>query len=500
MRKIAKTLLAFICIVLVCAISLAEDLSYKFIDIQRKDNLPYITPKGANQIEISTTRYAVDFADLKSYAPNAVAYLFQRNITINQPIVSSDSKDFYLNHSYNGGSSSIGTLFVEKGSKFSDEVTYIYGRNNSESNNILFSSLHLYKDPNYYRQHPSLYLLTPEGDYKLDIFAGIKERNSLKANMPTTLQETLKNIGENSFIKPYAKCLPKSDDSIAVLVSENLQGIGNRYLIYARKRPIAYKDCSLQLVNKAEMDEKRTQNKFVSYKGLKNVVLYAQNDELWARSKFESVNSKKRRPFRDGGCGPTSVANALANILDKKDLIKLKKIAKNENGFVFCNGSVNETFCKERYRQYSIESEDEFLRYLPMAIAGISTGNNIWGLYGRTSEYGSNLIYLSKLCDTLGITIEKAKSREDAIKAIRADKTVAISTVRGRPFTRGSHFLLLLGADDEYVYVIDSFRRDNYDEFNAQDILNVVTPGLLAIKHEDVEKCGFMSIYILQKK
>lgn len=500
MRKIAKTLLVSLCIVLVCIVSLAEELSYTIIDINRQDNLPYTTPKGANQIEISTTRYAVDFADLKSYAPNAVAYLFQRNTTINQPIVSSDSKDFYLNHSYNDGSSSIGTLFVEKASKFSDEVIYIYGRNNNESNDILFSGLHLYKDPNYYRQNPTLYLLTPEGDYRLDIFAGTKERNSLEANTPKTLQETLKNIGENSFIKPYAKCLPKSDDSIAVLVSENLQGIGNRYLIYARKRPIAYKDCSLQLVDKAEMDEKSTQNKIVSYKGLKNVVLYAQNDELWGRSKFESANSKKRRPFRDGGCGPTSVANALANILDKKDLIKLKKIAKNENGFVFCNGSVNETFCKERYRQYSIESEDEFLRYLPMAIAGISTGNNIWGLYGRTSEYGSNLIYLSKLCDALGITIEKAKSREDAIKAIRADKTVAICTVRGRPFTRGSHFLLLLGSDDEYVYVIDSFRRDNYDEFNAQDILNVVTPGLLAIKHEDVEKCGFMSIYILQKK
>ena len=500
MRKIAKTLLAFICIVLVCAISFAEDLSYKIIDIHRQDNLPYITPKGANQIEISSTRYAVDFAELKSYAPNAVAYLLQRNTTINQPIVSSDSKDFYLNHSYNGGSSSIGTLFVEKGIKFSDEVTYIYGRNNSESNDILFSSLHLYKDPNYYRQHPTLYLLTPEGDYRLDIFAGIKERNSLKANTPKTLQEALENIGENSFIKPYAKCQPKPDDSISVLVSENLQDIGNRYLIYVRKRPIAYKNCSLQLVNKAEMDEKSTQNKIVSYKGLKNIVLYAQNDELWGRSKFESANSKKRRPFRDGGCGPTSVANAIANILDKKDLVKLKKIAKNENGFVFCNGSVNETFCKERYRQYSIESEDEFLRYLPMAIAGISTGNNIWGLYGRTSEYGSNLVYLSKLCDTLGITVEKAKSREDAIKAIRADKTVAISSVRGRLFTRGSHFLILLGSDDEYVYVIDSFRRDNYDEFNAQDILNVVTPGLLAIKHEDVEKCGFMSIYILHKK
>lgn len=500
MRKIAKTLLASLCIALVCTISLAEELSYTIIDINRQDNLPYTTPKGANQIEISTTRYAVDFADLKSYAPKAVAYLFQRNTTINQPIVSSDSKDFYLNHSYTDGISSYGALFVEKSSKFSDEVTYIYGKNISDGNNTLFGSLHLYKDPNYYRQHPSLYLLTPDGDYKLDIFAGIKERNSLEANLPKTLQETLKNIGENSFIKPYAKCQPKPDDSIAVLVAVSQQGIGNRYLIYARKRPIAYKDCRLQLVNKAEMDEKSTQNKIVSYRGLKNVVLYAQNDELWARSKFESVNYKKRRPFRDGGCGPTSVANAIANILDKKDLLKFKAIAKNEDGYVFSSDSVNDIFCKDRHKLYSIESEDEFLRYLPMVIAGIATGNNVWGQNARGNHYGSNLVYLPKLCDALGITIEKAKSREDAIKAIRADKTVAISTVRGRPFTRGSHFLLLLGSDDEYVYVIDSFRRDNYEEFNAQDILNVVTPGLLAIKHEDVEKCGFMSIYILHKK
>lgn len=503
MRKHAlKIFISIICLIFISFASLAEGLSYKFIDIHREDKLPYTVPKGSHTIEINSIRYAVDFPYLKSFAPNSVAYIFQKNSDVNQPIVSTSDAKFYLNHSYTGRGYTRGAIFVAEGTDFSSEIISIHGRKND--NKKIFGSLSLYSNPNYYKTHPSFFLITPQGDYRLDVFAGKREaQTASEIIIPKNLlefQENWKEIKKESFIKPEQSYLPLGDDSIVLLVAENVDDIGTRIILYARKRPISYSNCELQYVNKLPMDNKKSHNKIVSYKGLKDIVLYAQNDKLWANNKYENCFSSKKRPFRDGGCGPTAVANGLANILDKKDLPKINKISKDGQGFMFYNNSVNDNYNNDELLPYKLETEDEFFRYFPLAVAGVSTGNNTWRICGRSEKYGSRLTYLNNLCNIFGVKYYKESNRDKVIEKIKADNTVAIATVTSRPFTSRSHYLVLLGADDEYLYVIDSFRRENYDKNGYNGILNVITPGLVAIKLEDVPRCSFKSIYIMQKE
>lgn len=47
-----------------------------------------------------------------------------------------------------------------------------------------------YRDPAYYQAHPALYLLTPEGDYRVEIVAGYEvDDNSLLYALPDSASE-----------------------------------------------------------------------------------------------------------------------------------------------------------------------------------------------------------------------------------------------------------------------------------------------------------------------
>lgn len=54
---------------------------------------------------------------------------------------------------------------------FSDQNSLIYGHNMTSG--AMFSNLVKYKKQAYYDQHPYLYMLTPQQNYKLRLFAGV---------------------------------------------------------------------------------------------------------------------------------------------------------------------------------------------------------------------------------------------------------------------------------------------------------------------------------------
>ena len=47
---------------------------------------------------------------------------------------------------------------------------------------------------------------------------------------------------------------------------------------------------------------------------------YAQNDPLWQDMAYERAETQSRRPFGDGGCGPTAGAMAIANLVPEEEL------------------------------------------------------------------------------------------------------------------------------------------------------------------------------------
>jgi hypothetical protein len=316
------------------------------------------------------------------------------------------------------------------------------------------------------------------------------------------VKDVLPGILERSFIQPNADMLPVEGDAWAILTTESYEQQGNRYVIYARKRPIQYATAQVAYVNKLAMDSRATLNGYATVENVGTWMLYAQNDPIWDRLVFETQTSNRRRTFGDGGCGPTAVAMAIVNLVDKDELPKIAEYASSPYGYRFCKCSVNDYWCSGKHLTYQLTTPDEYLRYFPLAVASFATGNNIWGVLGRADRFGSSMRYLENICSIYDISVTQTYQLEEALAFLQTDKTIAIACTSGygSPFTKTSHFLVLAGVDDEYLYVLDPLRRDTYENLDRKDYLEIIKPGLVRIRLENAAHCNLGPIYMLQKK
>ena len=78
---------------------------------------------------------------------------------------------YYLNHSYDKSYNSYGSIFIDYRSNenFSDLNTFIYGH--YTSNGSMFGELKKYMEESFYKEHPFFYILTPNGNYKVDVIS-----------------------------------------------------------------------------------------------------------------------------------------------------------------------------------------------------------------------------------------------------------------------------------------------------------------------------------------
>lgn len=459
-------------------------------------------------VQKTDVRYAVDFDYLRQVAPSSVAWLYQPDTDINQPVVFSSDATYYLRRRFDDSVSSNGAIFMtgEEAPDFTAPVVTIYGKNCYDYS--LFGILSEYRDDAFYQAHPTLYLITPEESYQLDIFAGIRTKLADQTSWNITPKSPaelyrydLPSVLERSFITPLDSALPTQQDAWAVLATDATDTQGYRYILYARKRRIDDADAPSVYVNQLEMDSRETVTRYVSINGVGRWLMYAQNDPLWKKLTFEAANSGKRRPFGDGGCGPTAVAMAIANLVDKEDLPKLSAYASSPFGYRFCTCSVNDFWCSGKHLSYQLTTPDEFLRYFPLAIASFATGNNLWGVQGRVSNgFGTNMNYLNHLGEVYNLSVTKVNTAEEAVASLRDEGTIAIActTGFGSPFTATSHFLVLAGADDDYLYVMDPLQRESYPT-DSKEYLEIITPGLVRIRLENASRCNFAPIYLLAR-
>lgn len=459
-------------------------------------------PAGA--LAADEVQYAADFDYLRHFAPNAVGWLYQPGTTIDRPVLYAQSGYFYLNHSFDGRHSSMGSVYMlsEEMPDLSAPVVILRGKNNWD--NSLFGSLSEYRQPEYYQQHPTLYLVSPEGSYQLDIFAGVKTRHKDQDSWVVTAEDDLVGqrlpaILEDSFLTPDPALLPEAGDAWAILTTEDAKSEGSRFVIYARKRPIPASDAPVVYMNQQGMDARESVSGYATAEGAGTWMVYGQNDPLWDRMIFEVANSSRKRPFGDGGCGPTSIAMAIANLVPAEKLPKIRDYATHPLGYVFCTCCIGDHWCDQGHVPYQLKTPEEFLRYFPLAVADFAMGNNVFGVQGRRDSYGTNMSYLEAICSVYGISMKGVRSLDEALPYLRRKDTMAIACVTGTssPFTNNSHFLVLAQVTDEYIYVLDPLRRESYAGLDDYGILELISPGLVRIRLEDAYLCHFSTISLL---
>ena len=114
----------------------------------------------------------VDFDALLAQSQDVVCWIYSEGTKINYPVAQGPDNDYYIHKLPDGRYNGAGTIFMDYRNHpdFSDRHTILYGHH--MNNGSMFASISRYKRQDYYDQHPVMLILTPDGNFKLEIFAG----------------------------------------------------------------------------------------------------------------------------------------------------------------------------------------------------------------------------------------------------------------------------------------------------------------------------------------
>lgn len=173
-----------------------------------------IDEQNSNLSELGERREPiVNFDKLKAINEDIVGWIYCDGTVINYPVVRANDNTFYLNHLFDKSINSSGCIFLDSRNKsdFLDQHSIIYGHH--MKNNTMFSSLIGYKSQEYYDEHPQMLLITPEKNYKIEIFAGYVSsiednawdlKFSSDEEFEKWIDQAIKKSGFNSDIVPVS--------------------------------------------------------------------------------------------------------------------------------------------------------------------------------------------------------------------------------------------------------------------------------------------------------
>lgn len=114
----------------------------------------------------------VDFDALRAENADVVGWIYCEGTPIDYPVVQCADNDYYLHRSYDGSYSASGAIFTDANNRagFVDCNTIIYGHH--MKNGSMFACLSEWEEQEFYEEHPVIWLLTPEQDYRIVLLSG----------------------------------------------------------------------------------------------------------------------------------------------------------------------------------------------------------------------------------------------------------------------------------------------------------------------------------------
>ena len=113
----------------------------------------------------------VDFEALREVNPDVVGWIYCPDTVINYPVLHGGNNDVYLHTNYDGTYNAAGSIFVEEKNRigFQDFNSILYGHH--MANGSMFATLEYWQQQAYFDVHPSMWLLTPDQDYKITLYS-----------------------------------------------------------------------------------------------------------------------------------------------------------------------------------------------------------------------------------------------------------------------------------------------------------------------------------------
>lgn len=214
---------------------LYEELQEEYVETKpTEDTEPDETPEQTEPIEAAPI--TVDFTSLLEQNSDIVGWIYCPDTPINYPVVQAEDNGRYLRRDLNGKYLVSGTVFVDyRNGAIGEDANYIvYGHNMKDGS--MFSSLAKYKEQSYYDEHPILYYLTPNGDYKIELYAGIVVKRDALIYVPNPdeaeFTEFLRNAKDKSTFKSDVEMT--ENDTLITLSTCSYEYNNARYVVIGK--------------------------------------------------------------------------------------------------------------------------------------------------------------------------------------------------------------------------------------------------------------------------
>lgn len=183
----------------------------------------------------------IDFEGLCEINAQTVGWIYCPDTTISFPVVQGEDNDYYLKHMFNGKANPDGSIFLDSAnaSDFSDSHSIIYGHHMNSG--AMFAPLLEYKKQEFYEEHPQMFLMSPDGDYTVEIFAGYVADVAADAwDIDFSTEEEYGEWIEQSASKSWISTgiLPDSSDRILTLSTCSYEFDNARFVLLGVLRPV----------------------------------------------------------------------------------------------------------------------------------------------------------------------------------------------------------------------------------------------------------------------
>jgi len=454
----------------------------------------------------SSVHYTVDFAQLSNINEDVRAWLMAEDTILNYPVVQAEDNEYYLTHLFSGAENKTGAVFMDCGNSryFTSICTWLYGHNRQDD--TMFAVIPQYADQAFFDAHPTMYLLTPYGDYLVQLFACIR------ANVTEAEEWHVKSLGGRNAFEAYVEKIRSQSrvtsdtevlwgDQLLAMSTCTNQVHEERYILFGVLRPICYEDDTGIGVTQLELESRESYTKTVEIPGFGQAIYYAQNDPTWSTMIYEARRPTARRRFGASGGGPTALAIAIANLADDEQLSRLLVCPSSEEGFTLCACSVNQYFCNKKHVQMRVAGVENLKRYLPVVLANFATGNNLWDVQSRTHASGTDADFFPYVANACSLDYRNSREFSEMIDALQNGAVVVAGTGSSwSPFTGGGHYVVIFSMDETYLYIVDPYLKEDYSSTDHHHVLEVLEPGLVRVKWKDINYLRLYGFYIIQQR
>ncbi len=162
----------------------------------------------------------VDFEGLSEINPDIFGWIYIPETAVNYPLLVGVDNKKYLKTAYDLSYSRFGSIFLDKANNedLSDPHTIIYGHN--MGNGAMFNALTDYGNQAFLEEHPVVYILTPEGYRKYQIFSAHRTHVDdgvfvFEFNSSGDFQNLINLLKRKSWVS--SDITPTTDDKILTL-------------------------------------------------------------------------------------------------------------------------------------------------------------------------------------------------------------------------------------------------------------------------------------------